>query len=81
MLVFLLFLVSLFTVRGGSATYTAPEVAEKAGCSTWLLYQLIRENRCPFPFIRLGERRIVFPRSAVDRQLGLENTEAEADSR
>lgn len=60
-----------------AATYGAPEVARLAGISEWLLYKSIREGTCPFPFIRLGVRRIVFPKAAVNAMLGIEtSTEA-----
>jgi excisionase family DNA binding protein len=56
-----------------AATYTADELADLLGCSSWALYQSVRRGDCPFPPIRVG-RRIVFPKAVVDRLLGLDGT-------
>ena len=55
-----------------SATYTAEELAELAGVSTWALYKAVKEGTCPFPFLKIG-RRVMFPKAPVDRLLGLES--------
>lgn len=57
-----------------SATYTAEQVADLAGCSTWSVYNSVKDGSCPFPFVKVG-RRILFVRSAVDRLLGIEGGE------
>lgn len=52
------------------AVYSAEEVAELAGVSTWSIYNAVKVDESPFPFVRVG-KRIVFPRSGVDRILGI----------
>lgn len=59
-----------------SATYTAEEVADLAGVSTWALYEAVKKGESPFPFVRIG-RRLIFPRTPVHRILHLEPQEAE----
>jgi len=59
-----------------TATYNTVEMAERSGCSAWLLYKLVKQaeegtGECPFPFIRLGTR-VVFPKAPCDRILGIE---------
>jgi excisionase family DNA binding protein len=54
-----------------SATYTAEELAELLGVSAWSVYASVKSGGCPIEPIRVG-RRMVWPRSAVDRLLGLE---------
>jgi predicted DNA-binding transcriptional regulator AlpA len=56
----------------GAATYNVDQLAELTGCSTWLLYKLVRENASPYPVIKLGPKRIVFPKAPVDKLLGLD---------
>ncbi len=58
-----------------AATYTVEQLADLTGCSTWLLYKLVRDDACPYPAIRLGARRIVFPKGPVDKMLGLDAEE------
>jgi excisionase family DNA binding protein len=58
-----------------SATYTATQVAERLGCSAWLVYEMVREGTCPVEPIRLG-RKLVWARASVDRLLGLEREES-----
>lgn len=53
-----------------SATYTADQVAELLGVSTWSIYEAVRRGDPPIPPIRVG-RRIVWSRAAVDSLLGL----------
>jgi len=56
-----------------AATYTAEQVAKLAGVSTFSIYQSVKTDESPFPFVRIGHR-IVFPRSNVDRILGIESS-------
>jgi predicted DNA-binding transcriptional regulator AlpA len=53
-----------------AAVYTAAEVAERFGCSTWSVYDLVRRDEFPVEPIRLG-RKLVWSRSAVDARLGI----------
>lgn len=55
-----------------SRVYTVTDLENMGLGSSWLIYKTVREGTCPFPFIRLGARRIVFPKAAVDRMLGWE---------
>jgi predicted site-specific integrase-resolvase len=52
-------------------TYTAAELAERLGVSSWLVYGSVRDGTCPVPAITIGHR-IVFAKAAVDRLLQLE---------
>lgn len=45
--------------------YTVPEAAKVLRVSTWLVYKLIGEGK--LPHLRLGERRIVVPKVAIER--------------
>ena len=54
------------------ATYTAAEVAELLGVSTWSIYAAVKEGNCPVAPIKVG-RRLVWPKAAVDRLLGLDD--------
>ncbi|MGH9054337.1 MAG: helix-turn-helix transcriptional regulator [Acidimicrobiales bacterium] len=56
-------------------TYTVPELAARLGVSSFCLYASVRDGTCPVPPIRIGRRRIVFARAAVDRLLGLDAPE------
>lgn len=53
------------------STLTVREVAERLGVSPWAVYEAVRRGDFPVPPIRVG-RKIVFPRTQVDRLLGLE---------
>lgn len=53
-----------------AATYRTEELAERARCSEWLLYQTVRDGTCPFPFVKVG-RRVLFIRSKCDEILGI----------
>ena len=55
-----------------AATYTAAELAERLGVSSWLVYESVKNGTCPVPAIRVGAHRIVFARAAVDQLLQLE---------
>jgi hypothetical protein len=57
-----------------AAVYTADELAELAGVSTWAIYQSVKTDECPFAFVKIG-KRVVFPKGPADRVLGLEETE------
>lgn len=59
-----------------SATLTASEVAEMTGVSEWSIYASVRNNTCPFPFVKVG-RRILFIRGAIMRLLEINPNEAE----
>jgi predicted DNA-binding transcriptional regulator AlpA len=54
------------------ATYGAEEFAERLGVSPWLLYKSVKDGTCPVEPIRVGAHRLVWPRAAVDRLLGLQ---------
>ena len=55
----------------GAATYTAEQLAELLGCSTWLVYSSVKDGSCPVEPIRIGDRRLVWSKAVVDRLLGL----------
>ena len=52
----------------GRATYTAEELAAMLGVSTWSIYNAVKNGDCPVQPVRVG-RRMVWPRSKVDRLL------------
>ena len=52
------------------ATYTAQELAQLLGVSEWSVYEAVRSGTIPFQPIRIG-RRIIWPRAAIDKALGL----------
>jgi len=56
-----------------AATYNAEEVAKLAGVSTWSIYNAVKTDESPFPFVRIG-KRVVFPRVPCDRILGIESS-------
>lgn len=58
-------------LRRHPAVYTADQVAELWGVSTWLVYRSVKEGTCPVAPIAIG-RRLVWPKVSVDRMLGLE---------
>ncbi len=51
-------------------TMTIPEFAQAMGCSRNLAYILARQDRLPVPVIRLGSKRMVLSRKAVEALLG-----------
>lgn len=59
-----------------TATYSADEVARMFGVSSWTLYRAVKDDTCPVRPIRIGKRRLVWSRSAVDRLLGLDHAES-----
>jgi predicted DNA-binding transcriptional regulator AlpA len=62
-----------------TATYSAAEVARLLGVSSWTLYQAVKDQTCPVQPIRIGKRRLVWSRSAVDRLLGLDPADISVD--
>lgn len=50
-------------------TYTVEETAQALGISRGLAYEMVREGT--LPSLRLGERRIVVPRAALDSLLAI----------
>ena len=52
-------------------TMGTKEFAEVFGCSEWLVWRMVRDGTCPVRPIALG-RKLVWPRAAVDRLLGVE---------
>jgi len=59
---------------------TAVELADRLGVSSWTIYQAVKSGECPVPPIRVGRRRIVFAKAAVDRLLGSDGREADGSS-
>jgi excisionase family DNA binding protein len=47
-------------------TLTIPEVAKAMGISRGTAYSLAQQNRLPVPVIRLGQKRMVVSRKAVE---------------
>jgi len=45
-------------------TYTVEEAARALGISRGLAYQMVREGR--LPALRLGQRRLIIPRAALE---------------
>jgi excisionase family DNA binding protein len=60
----------------GSMTYTVEEAARLLGVSRGVGYEAARRGE--LPTIRLG-RRLVVPKIALERMLGLENDEGRPD--
>ena len=54
-------------MNGDSLTMTIPEVAKALGISRNLCYELARRGE--LPVIRLGEKRLVISRVALERML------------
>lgn len=53
-------------------TYKVDEIAQVLGVSRDLIYQMVRERQ--IPFIRIGERRIVFKRDSIERWMNEQET-------
>jgi predicted DNA-binding transcriptional regulator AlpA len=51
-------------------TLSIPEFAAMTGCSRHLAYSLARRDKLPVPVIKLGAKRLVVSRRAVERLLG-----------
>jgi excisionase family DNA binding protein len=56
-------------VNADSLTLTIPEVAKALGISRGLAYELANRNELPVPVIRLGEKRMVVSKLAIDSLL------------
>lgn len=54
-----------------TVVYSVDEMSELTGCSTWLLYEQVRKETCPFPFVRIG-KRVLFPKGPANAILGIE---------
>ena len=50
-------------------TMTISQLAAAIGCSRYLAYSLARQDKLPVKVIRLGEKRMVVSRKAVQRLL------------
>ena len=50
-------------------TMTIPEVAQVLGISRGLAYELAKQDKLPVKVLRLGEKRMVVPRVAVESLL------------
>jgi len=53
----------------GSLTMTIPEVAKALGISRGLAYELAKQGKLPVKVLKLGEKRMVVPRQAVEALL------------
>ena len=53
-----------------SLTVTIPEVAKALGISRGTAYSLARQGLLPIPVIKLGPKRMVVSRHALERLLG-----------
>lgn len=62
-----------------SLTMTIPEVARALGISRGMCYSLARRGLLPVPVIKLGEKRMVVSRRALERLLLGNNKEEELD--
>lgn len=51
----------------GKLAYSVEEAAKALGIGRCLCYELVRQGR--IPALRLGERRLVVPRAALERLL------------
>ena len=56
-------------IQSNDFTMTIPEAAKALGISRGLAYELARRDELPVPVIRLGEKRIVVSKLAIDRLL------------
>jgi excisionase family DNA binding protein len=58
------------------AVYTAEQAADLLGLSSWAVYEAVRKQEAPVGTmaIRCG-RRVIFPRAALNRLLGIEDGE------
>ncbi len=50
-------------------TVSITEAAAQLGCSRGLAYQLCKEDRFPVKVLRLGNKRMVIPRKALEELL------------
>jgi predicted DNA-binding transcriptional regulator AlpA len=63
-----------------TATYSAEQFADLLGVSPWSIYQSVKSGTCPIDPIRVGQRRLVWSKAAVDRLLGLDTHENDPDT-
>jgi predicted DNA-binding transcriptional regulator AlpA len=61
------------------AVYRAEEVAEMFSLSPWAVYEAVKRQEAPIgtAAIRCG-RRVVWPKTSIDRLLGLQPQSSEA---
>ena len=57
-------------MNADSMTMTIPEVARVLGISRGLAYELAKRDELPVRVLRLGDKRMVIPRIALERMLG-----------
>ena len=55
--------------RTDTLTMTIPEVARALGISRGLAYELAKRDELPVKVLRLGDKRMVVPRIALERLL------------
>ena len=63
--------------RTDSLTMTIPEAARALGISRGLAYQLARRDELPVKVIRLGGKRMVVPKKAVENMLEIASKTSE----
>jgi len=56
------------------ACYTVPELATKLGLSVETIYRSIRRKQ--IPHIKIGDRRLILPKTAIDKWLESASVEA-----
>ncbi len=67
-------------MNSDTLTMNIPEVAKALGISRGTCYSLARQGKLPVPVIKLGERRMVVSRCAVERLLSSNNKEEKVDN-
>ena len=68
--------------RRDTLTMTIPEVAKVLGISRGLAYELAKRDALPVKVLRLGNRRMVVPRRALEDLLsGKKNDNADDDGK
>ena len=68
--------------RTDTLTMTIPEVAKVLGISRGLAYELAKRDALPVKVLRLGNRRMVVPRRALEALLsGKKNDNADDDGK
>ncbi len=65
------------TQRSDTLTMTIPEAARALGISRGLAYELAKRDELPIRVIRLGNKRMVVPRQALETLLACKQTEKE----
>ncbi len=66
-------------MNNDSLTMNIPEVAKALGISRGNCYSLARQGKLPVPVIKLGERRMVVSRRALEHLLSVNNKEGKVD--